>query len=549
MNSVEEYNEKIQSGEIITSRRVKRVYAGLIDEMNDPNSPYVFDEKKAARPIRFVEEFCCQSKGEWAGKPVKLELFQRAFIEALFGFIEKETGLRRFREALFYVARKNGKSTLMSALALYMLIADNEPGAEVYCVASKLDQSKIIFNETLNMVAQSPDLSFALKKRKTDLYFEHGMAKMEPLGRDRSGSMDGLNAHLAIIDELHSIKDRGVYESLKQSQSARRQPLLIMTTTAGTIRECIFDDMLKYAQGVADGTIDDPQFFPVLYELDEKAEWTDPKAWIKANPGLGTIKKKRDIAAKVKRATQSPRDLAGILIKDFNVIETTANTWLTFEALNNPETFNPEDFSGWYAVGGCDLSRTGDLTAAGVLILGPGEKRYLLEMFWIPEDRIQERVQKQKIPYDKWHDAGLIRYCKGNSINYSDVTRWFLEVTKKMRIIPQWIYYDAYSANYWVKEMEAQGFNMVKCYQGAKTLSGPMDKLESDLIAKKVNYNNNAITKWCLTNTATTEDRNGNILPVKVRDPKYKIDGVAVMLDCYVGLLDHYNELKRSIKK
>lgn len=202
-------------------------------------------------------------------KPVKLELFQKAYISALFGFIHKATGYRRYRETLFYVARKNGKSTMLSGLALYCLVADNEPGAEVYSVASKKDQAKIIFDETLNMVTQSPDLLKVVKKRKSDLYFGLTFSKMQPLGKN-SDTLDGLNSHLVIMDELHSIKDRNLYEVMKQSQSARRRALMIMITTAGTIRECIFDDMYKYACGVADGTIRDDSFLPVMYELDTK---------------------------------------------------------------------------------------------------------------------------------------------------------------------------------------------------------------------------------------------------------------------------------------
>ena len=285
MNYIDQYLEEIRKGRCIVSSRVLRQYEALAADIRSLSSPYIFDEKKAERPIRFIEQFCRHSKAEWAGKPVILELFQKAYISALFGFVEKSTGFRRFRETLFYVARKNGKSTMLSGIALYMLIADGEAGAEVYSVATKRDQARIIFDETVNMVRQSQDLLQVVKKRKSDLYFALTFSKMQPLGKN-SDTLDGLNSHLVIMDELHGIKDRNLYEVMKQSQSARRQPLLIMITTAGTIRECIFDDMYKYACGVCDGTIMDDHFLPVLYELDSKKEWTDPMAWEKANPGL-----------------------------------------------------------------------------------------------------------------------------------------------------------------------------------------------------------------------------------------------------------------------
>ena len=271
MNYIEQYVQAIRAGKCIVSARIRRVYESLAAEIKSPSKPYVFDQSKAERPIEFIERFCKHSKGEWAGKPVRLELFQKAFISALFGFVHETTGIRRYRETMFYVARKNGKSTMLSGLALYMLIADNEAGAEVYSVASKRDQARIVFDEVLNMVKQSPDLIQILRKRKSDLYFPLTFSKMQPLGKN-SDTLDGLNSHLVIMDELHSIKDRNLYEVMRQSQSARRQPLLIMITTAGTVRECIFDDMYRYACGVADGTITDDTFLPILYELDSKAE-------------------------------------------------------------------------------------------------------------------------------------------------------------------------------------------------------------------------------------------------------------------------------------
>lgn len=546
MNYIERYLSEIRKGRCIVSKRVARIYEKLAGDIRDTDSIYVFDSRKAERPIEFIERFCKHSKGEWAGRPVRLELFQKAYISALFGFVHKSTGYRRFRETLFYVSRKNGKSTMLSGLALYCLIADDEPGAEVYSVASKKDQARIIFDETLNMVKQSPDLLKVVKKRKSDLYFGLTFSKMQPLGKN-SDTLDGLNSHLVIMDELHSIKDRNLYEVMKQSQSARRQPILIMITTAGTIRECIFDDMYKYACGVADGTILDDGFLPVLYELDAKKEWTDPACWEKANPGLNHIKKLEDLVAKVGRAKNSPRDLSGLLVKDFNVIQTVGTAWLTFDDIDNTETFDINRFRGYYAIGGADLSITTDLTCATLLLMDRSEKRYVTQMYWLPADNFETRVHDEKIPYDKWLEAGQLRLCAGNSINYGDVTAWFLEMVNEYEITPAWIYYDSYSAKYWVQEMEENGFNMVRCIQGAKTLSLPMQMLGADLQAKKVNYNNSSLLKWCMTNTGVQEDRNGNIVPVKARNPKYRIDGLASLLDAYVGLYEHYNEYKDTV--
>lgn len=545
-NYIDEYLENMRSGKCIVSKRIRRVYEKLSDDIHNPKDGFIFDEKKAQRPIDFIERFCRHSKGEWASQPLKLELFQKAFISALFGFIDEKTGFRKYRETLFYVARKNGKSVLLSGIALYCLIADNEPGAEVYSVASKKDQARIIFTESVNMVKQSPELIGITKKRKSDLYFPLTFSKMQPLGKN-SDTLDGLNSSLVIVDELHSIRDRNLYEVMKQSQSARRQPLFVMITTAGTIRESIFDDMYKYACGVADGTIKDDRFLPIIYELDDKKEAFDPLKWEKANPGLNTIKKLDDLISKVERAKNSPHDLTGVLVKDFNVIQSVSTAWLPFDDINNEETFDLSAFRGQYAIGGADLSITTDLTCATLLFMDKNEKRYVTQMYFLPADNFEQRVHDEKIPYDKWLESGLLRLCQGNTINYHDVTLWFLEMVEKYDVTPAWIYYDSYSARYWVEEMQNHGFNMIRCIQGAKTLSLPMQKLGADLQKKLVNYNNNPLLKWCITNTGIQTDRNGNIVPVKATSAKYRIDGLASLLDAYVGLCDHYNEYLQAL--
>ena len=545
-NHIDEYLDEIRAGRAIVSKRIRRQYEKLSDDIHHPKNGYVFDPVRATRPIEFLERFCRHSKGEWAGRPLKLELFQKAFISALFGFIDADTGLRKYRETMFYVARKNGKSVLLSGLALYCLIADGEPGAEVYSVATKKDQAKIVFTEALNMVRQSPDLIGITKKRKSDLYFPLTFSKFQPLGKN-SDTLDGLNASLVIVDELHSIRDRNLYEVMKQSQSARRQPLFISITTAGTIRETIFDDLYKYACGVCDGVIADDRFLPILYELDEKNEYLNPMSWEKANPGLNSIKKLDDLISKVDRAKNSPHDLSGVLTKDFNVIQSVSSTWLPFDDINNEETFDIDRFRGWYAIGGADLSITTDLTCATLLFCDQSEKKYVEQMYFLPKDNFEQRVRDEKIPYDKWLEAGLLRLCEGNTINYHDVTQWFLEMVERHEVSVAWVYYDSYSARYWVEEMESYGFKMIRCIQGSKTLSLPMQKLGADLQKKLVNYNNNPLLKWCITNTGVQTDRNGNIVPIKATSAKYRIDGLASLLDAYVGLCEHLNEYLQAI--
>ncbi|WOS96765.1 terminase large subunit [Nosocomiicoccus massiliensis] len=545
MNYMVEYFEKMKSGEIVVSKRLYKQYEQLVNDMYE-SEQFEFNLELANRPIEFIERFCRHSKGEWAGKPIELELFQKAYINALFGFVDRDTGLRRFTESFFYIGRKNGKTTLLGALALYMLIADGEGGSEVYSIATKKEQANILFDEAHNMVQQSKFLSNHVRKRKSDLYFPHTFSKLMALGKN-SNSLDGLNAHLVVIDELHSIQDRNMYEVMKQSQSARRQPLLIMITTAGTLRGTIFDDMYEYACNIVDGNFKDEHFLPIIYELDSKEEWKDPNMWEKANPSLNSIKKVSDLERKVERAKNSPNDLTGVLTKDFNIRSTAEQSWLSFDDINNEETFDIEDFRNGYAIGGADLSITTDLSCATLLFMDPEtEKRYVHQMYWLPRDNFYERVEEEKIPYDKWYEQGLLRLCNGNTIDYSDITDWFKEMLEDYGITPLWIYYDNYSARYWVDEMEQHGFKMVRCHQGARTLSLPMQNMGADLKAKRINYNNNPLLKWCLTNTSILTDRNGNIVPIKNQTAKRRIDGTASMLDAYVGLFEHYEEFIRA---
>lgn len=282
MNYIKEYYDKISTGEIIAGKKVIKIYKKLLEESENNSLSFYFDEEIGERPIKFIETFCKQAEGE-IGKPIKLELFQKAYIQSLFGFLNRDTNTRRFNETMFLVGRKNGKTTMLSAIALYMMIADGEGSAECYSVATKKDQASKAFKSAVAMRSQSPEIRAIVNKRRTDMYMPSTFSSFEPLSSD-SNTLDGLNAHLVIIDELHAIKDRNLYEVMKQSTSSRRQPLVVMITTAGTVRECIFDDIYAYANNVLEGTVKNDAFLPVLYELDKTEEWQDIKCWAKANP-------------------------------------------------------------------------------------------------------------------------------------------------------------------------------------------------------------------------------------------------------------------------
>ncbi len=547
MNWVREYYDRISRGEIVTSRRVKTVYERLVNEMGDDSTPYYFDEDAGERPILFIETFCKQSQGT-IGAPLELELFQKAFIQTLFGWLEKDTGYRRFRETMFLCGRKNGKSTLLSGIALYMLIADYEGAAEIYSVATKKDQEKKVLTEAVNMVKQSPELRAVVKKRRNDIYFSATSSVFEALASD-SNTLDGLNSHAVIIDELHAIRDRNLYEVMKQSTSSRRQPLVVMITTAGTVRECIFDNMYELACEIADGKKKDDTFLPVLYELDSREEWTSPQMWVKANPGLGKIKQYKTLANFVERAKNSPADLPGVLCKDFNIRENESNVWLSFEQIKNPATFDMSEVYNTYAIGGCDLSATTDLTAATLLIRKPNDTTvYVLQQYFLPKARIEHLEEKNtnEAPYRLWAERGLLTICEGNRVNFSDVTAWYCQMRDEHKIDAFKVGYDRALAGYWVEEMKSNGFTMEPVAQGPFTWSQPMREMGAALADKLVNYNDNPMLVWCLSNTAVKKSGLNNIQPVKITD-KRRIDGAVSLLNAWVIYVKYYDDFMYNV--
>lgn len=317
MNWVKAYNDAIQSGEIKACAEITAVYKRLAKETEGTENFY-FSEEAGQHCIDFIETFCRHYQGDKAGQLCRLELFQKAFIQACFGFLERGTGLRRFREYFFEVARKHGKSWLSAAIACYMLVADGEQGAEIYTAAVKLDQAKIIYNATKNIIEQSADLRALVKSTREGLSFKMTRSTMKPLPSE-SRSLDGLNIHFAALDEIHEQKDRNMYDVLRQGMKARKQPLIGCITTSGFRREGLYDSLHDYAVDVAKGNIKDDRFLPIVYKLDSLSEWQEPSAWIKANPGLGTIKSYVQLADDVERARQDSSYLPTLLTKDFDM--------------------------------------------------------------------------------------------------------------------------------------------------------------------------------------------------------------------------------------
>ena len=553
-NPIREYWEEIQSGKTRVSQKVYKTYRHVIREMDRTDSPYFYDPRRANHIIEFFENYLHHSKGKCGGQLVKLELWEKAMLATAYGFVDIE-GYRQYRETLLIVGKKNGKSLLASGVGLYMLHADGEPGPEIYAVATKRDQAKIIWQEAKRMVRKSPALAKRTRSLVAELDSDWNDGVFKPLASD-SDTLDGLNIHCALMDEIHQWKNgRALFDIIADGVIAREQPMIFETSTAGTIREAIYDEKYEEAERIING-YDDPEgyhdehFLPLIYELDSRNEWTDPNAWIKANPGLGPIKSKKALADKVEKAKANPALVRNLVCKEFNIRETSSEAWLNFEELDNRETFDLQKLKPRYGIGGADLSSTTDLTAAKVIFRVPDDpKLYVLSMYWIAEDLLEKRVKEDQIPYDKWHERGLVRLCPGNSVHAKYVKEWFVEVQEKLDVYIPWIGYDSWSAKYWVEDMaDYFGKNsMIPVIQGKKTLSDPMKRLHNDLCSKLVIYNNNPIDKWCLANTAYDEDKNGNIQPHKTSKPTRRIDGTAALLDAYTVYLDKRDEYMSMI--
>ncbi len=546
-NPILEYWGLIESGKEVVSKKIFYTYQKLAKDVTDTSGEFFYSSKRANHAIEFIENYCKHSKGVMGGKPVLLELWQKAMISATFGFIDIE-GNRKYQRCILIIAKKNGKSLLASAIGLYLQIADNEPGAEVYAVATKKDQSKIIWSEAKRMVKKSPALRKRIKCLVGELNSESNDSVFKPLASD-SDSLDGLNVHGVLADELQQWKNgKALYDIMFDGMIARRQPLFLITTTAGTIRQDIYDEIYTECERIINGYIGldeyrDDRTICFIYELDDRKEWKNPECWKKANPNIGISFKYSYLEDKVRLAKQNEKLVKNLLCKHFDMPETGSESWLTYEQLNNKSTYDLKVLKPKYGITGIDLSSTTDLTCASVIFRVPNDPiLYVKQMYWLPSDRLEQKIIQDKVPYDIWIQQGLLRLSEGNKINYKDVTKWLMEVQNENGIYIYKLGYDRYSATYLVDEIEQHfGKITVPIAQGAKTFDIPMRNFSADLEKGLINYNSNPITLWNLANASVTIDTNENMYLCKTHDSTKRIDGVASLLDAYIVYLNEYN--------
>ena len=545
MTEFEQYFGGIYDGSITACQKMQQLSEMLLEQFASPGE-FHFDYDIAKRHTDFIEKFCKIPSGR-LGAPLKLELFQKARLQAIFGFVD-DNNLRQYNEVLIIEGRKNGKTTETSAVELDMLANDGEGSPQIYNIATMRDQAQLGFNACDKMRKLSPELARNIKKRATDLYFPYNFGTIKALASN-TNSLDGLDVHCAIIDELAAIKNRDLYDLIKQAMGARRQPLLFCITTNGFIREGIFDAQYQYARNLLDGKAENKRFLPMIYELDSPDEWDKEDMWIKANPGIGTIKSFDYMRQMVQRAKDDLSFKPTVMVKDFNIPQTGDAAWLRWEELNNEETFDiPFD----YCIGGFDAADTTDLNSAKAIMMRPGDdKIYVKSMYWIPQAVIDEqrkhgnRRERDSVPYELWIEQGYLRTCEGNKCDKKIFLEWFKELREQEDLFTMYIGYDPWHIDdSLLREFKAEfgKKSMIPVRQGVFTLSQPMKDLRADFDAHKIIYNNNPIDKWCLYNTKVKTDINGNIQPVKSNDRTQRIDGTVSLLCAYKVLQDNKND-------
>lgn len=505
-----------------------------------------FDRAAAEHVIQFFS-FLKHSKGEWAGQPFVLEPWQQFLIWVLFGW-KWADGLRRFRTGYVEVPRKNGKSTLSAGIGLYLLVADGEPGAEIYSAATKRDQAKITWGEAVRMVKASPALTRMIRhfRASDNLSIEATASKFMPLGAD-ADSMDGLNIHCALIDELHAHKTRAVTDVLDTATGARRQPLIFEITTAGSDQNSVCYEHHEYSRRILEQAVEDDSWFAFIASLDEGDDWTDPTVWAKANPNLGVSVKAHDLEVKAERAQRLPA--AQNAFRRLHLDQWTQQTdrWIDLSLWDeNAGQVDEAALAGRICYGGLDLSSVSDITA-WVLVFpqdGDPEALDILARFWCPEAKLHDDSNRYLDQYRVWADAGRLQVTLGNAVDYAFVKRCVLEDAAKFRLAN--LNVDRLFQGYQLsQELADEGLEVFGMGQGFLSMAAPMKEFERRLLAKKLHHGGNPILRFMADNVAVRQDPAGNLKPDKAAS-QGRIDGIVALVMALDRAMRH-EQPKRSV--
>lgn len=544
-SSIYEYYQKIKSGEIKVGKWIHKIYDILIDGIEQ--CKWFYDEKKADKCVRFIETFVHHSKGR--SDLLTLELWQKAIICAIFGIV-REDGRRQFREVILIVARKNGKSLFASSIMACMAFIDKEFGADLYCLAPKLDQANIVFDNFYKSISYEQDLMAISKKRRTDIYIEMSNTTIKPIAFNDKKS-DGLNPHCVICDEIASWQGQNglrMYEVMKSALGARTQPLIFSISTSGYQNDSIYDELIMRATSYLQGSSEETQILPFLYMIDDVEQWDSMDELEKANPNLGVSVSKEYLQEEIRIAKGSLSKRAEFITKYCNIKQNSSQAWLEYQVVDkaSKKEFTLNDFRECYAVGGIDLSQTTDLTCASIVVEKGGEE-YVFSQFFMPKNRLQDLIELDKVPYDIYVKQGYITLSGENYVDYKDVKAWFDMLRKEYKIMPVRIGYDRYSAQYLVDEMSQKGYNMDDVYQGWN-MAPEIRYFGGKLKDGRIHIGKNNLLKSHLLNVALKyESDNQRFKPVKMR-PSDHIDGFVSIIDALIVKAKYYKEIKFLIR-
>ena len=540
-NYLLEYYQKITDGEITAGKWVKLAYQHIIKGLEEKS--FFYSQKRANAAIAYIENFCHHHEGALAPGLVKLELWQKAFISALFGIVD-EHGARQFREVFLIVGRKNGKTLMAAAIASYCAFLDGEYGGRIYFAAPKLQQANLCFDAFYQMIQKEPELASLAKKRRTDIYIEQSNTSAQALAFSDKKS-DGLNISLCIADEIASWEGaRGLkfYEVLKSSMGARKQPILLSISTAGYVNDGIFDELMKRSTALLNGTSREARLLPVLYTVDDVEKWNDINELQKSNPNLNVSTTVDYLLEEIAIAEGSLSKKGEFITKYCNIKQSSSQAWI--DALTIEKAFGDplklEDFKGCYCVGGIDLSQTTDLTSCCIVIEKEG-RLYVFSHFFMPAEQLQEAIARDGIPYNIYVQKGWLTLSGDNFVDYRDCFQWFADLVKVHKIYPLQIGYDRYSASYLVQDLEAAGFHMDDVFQGWN-LSPVIKEMEGLLKNGSFSMGDNTLLKIHLLNSALKADVELNKVRLIKLSPTDRIDGCAALLDAMTVRQKWYGE-------
>ena len=566
-NYIFAYYQKIADGSAVVGRWIAALYAKIIEQLE--RKEIFFDESKANRAIDYIENHCFHTEGVLAPSPLKLELWQKAFVSLVFGIVD-EHGQRMYREVLLVIGRKNGKSALAAAIAKYIWLTEGGYGTRVYCLAPKLEQADIIYNNVWQMTTLDPD--YLAEKAKADVKNQHNKrvndSSMLPLHRQSDMAVlgtnstvkkiafsakksDGFNPSLTICDEVASWQGANglkQYEVMKSGMGARPEGLLLSCTTSGYENDGIFDELMKRATRYLMGDSKEKRLLPLLYMIDDVEKWADINELRKSNPNLGVSVSVDYMLEEIAIAEGSISKKIEFLVKYCNIKQNSSAAWLSTQDVERciGEPLHIEDFAETYAVAGIDLSQTRDLTACNLIIERGGEL-YVFAKFFLPAERIDECSARDGIPYNIYIQRGLLQPSGTNYIDYHDCFQWLVDMVETYHVYPLMCGYDRYSAQYLIQDLQAYGFRTDDVFQG-ENLWGVLQEMNGLIADGKVHIGDNDLLKIHMLNAAikmSNERGRGKLVKIA---PSLHIDGVAALADAFTVRQKYANEFGEQLK-